>query len=81
MFTAVANWRMSSSLQTESREVVAFKSFVSIFQNQGFFILQKKKDILIALFSLETAANTQPPLWSFMQLQHWMWHNTLDRLH
>lgn len=63
MFTAVANLRMSSALQTESREVVAFKSFVSIFQNQDFFYFTKKKGILIALFSLETAAHThKPPL-------------------
>lgn len=36
MFTAVAILLIISALQSESRDVVAFNSFVSIFQTQAF---------------------------------------------
>lgn len=48
MFTAVAILLIISALQSESRDMVAFNSFVSIFQTQGFsFHTKKRQNVLV----------------------------------
>lgn len=76
MFMAVANLLTITTLQSESREAIAFNSVSAYFRiGVLHFIKKQKQNKTMSVFSLETAENTNP-LWNFITMS-----NNLDRQH